>query len=148
MRLKGLLKGERRIRMIKGIDHIGIAVSDFKKSISQWEKLIGEKAGKSEQVEEQGVRLSKLKLKEGPVIELLAPTGEETPVGKFLKKKGPGIHHICFHVNNLDFLVESLKKSGIRFVQEVPVKGSEGSRIIFIHPGDFNGVLIELKETG
>ena len=133
--------------MIKGIDHIGIAVSDHKESISKWEKLIGEKAGKSEKIEEQGVLLSKLKLKEGPVIELLAPTGEDTPIGRFLKKRGPGIHHICFQVNKLDHLVESLKKTGIRFVQDVPVKGSEGNRIIFIHPGDFNGVLIELRET-
>jgi len=134
--------------MIKGIDHIGIAVSGHKKSILKWEKLIGEKAGKSEQVEEQGVRLSKLKLKEGPVIELLAPIGEESPVGRFLKKKGEGIHHICFQVVNLDSMVESLKKDGIRFVQEMPVTGSEGSRIIFIHPSVFNGVLIELRESG
>jgi methylmalonyl-CoA/ethylmalonyl-CoA epimerase len=133
--------------MIKGIDHIGIAVQDHKNSVSNWEKLTGEKSGIVEKIDEQGVLLSKLKLKEGPVIELLASTGEETPVGRFLKKKGQGIHHICFQVENLDFLVESLKKNGVRFVQEVPVKGSEGSRIIFIHPSDFNGVLIELKES-
>ncbi|MBN2244374.1 MAG: methylmalonyl-CoA epimerase [Candidatus Aminicenantes bacterium] len=134
--------------MIKGIDHIGIAVSDHKESITKWEKLTGEKAGNSERVDEQGVLLSKLKLKQGSVIELLAPTGDETPVGRFLKKRGPGIHHICFQVSELDVLVESLKENGIRFVQEVPMKGSEGSRVIFIHPGDFNGVLIELRETG
>ena len=132
--------------MIKSIDHIGIAVKNLNKSISKWEKLIDEKAGKSEKIDAQGVLLSKLKLKKGPVIELLEPTGPETPVGKFLKKKGEGIHHFCFLVDNLDHMVEYLKKSGVRFVQEVPGKGADGSRIIFIHPSDFNGVLIELKE--
>jgi len=134
--------------MIKGIDHIGIAVSDHEKSTLKWEKLTGEKAGMSEKVEEQGVLLSKIKLKEGPVIELLTPAGEETPVGKFLKKKGEGIHHICFNVENLDLMVEDLKKKGVKCVQDVPGRGSEGSRIVFIHPNDFNGVLIELKESG
>lgn len=132
--------------MIKGIDHIGIAVKNLNKSISKWEKLIGKKAGKSEKIDAQGVLLSKLKLKEGPVIELLEPKDMETPVGKFLKKKGEGIHHFCFQVENLDHMVESLKKSGVRFIQDIPTKGAGGSRIIFIHPSDFNGVLIELKE--
>jgi methylmalonyl-CoA/ethylmalonyl-CoA epimerase len=133
--------------MIKGIDHIGIAVKDFNKSISEWERLIGEKAGNNEKIDAQGVLLSKLTLKEGPVLELLSPTDEETPVGKFLQKKGEGIHHICFQVENLDDMVERLKRNGVRFVQDVPAKGADGSRIIFIHPSDFNGVLIEFKES-
>jgi len=133
--------------MIKGIDHIGIAVKDFNTSIAEWEKLIGEKAGNSEKIDAQGVLLTKLKLKEGSVIELLTPTNEETPVGKFMKKKGEGIHHICFLVENLNQMVERLKKNGVRFVQDIPVKGADGSRIIFIHPRDFNGVLIEFKES-
>lgn len=133
--------------MIKGIDHVGIAVKDLKRSIPEWEKLIGEKAGNSEKIDAQGVVLSKLKLKEGPVIELLAPIDEETPVGKFLHKKGEGIHHICFQVENLDHMVAGLKKNGVRFVQDVPVRGADGSRIIFIYPSDFNGVLIEFKES-
>ena len=132
---------------IKGIDHIGIAVSELQGITKKWMELLGVENFSLEGVESQGVEITKLQLENGPAIELLASTGDESPISKFLKKKGEGIHHICFEVEELDKTVDTLKKRGIRFVQKIPQTGAGGARIIFIHPKEFNGVLIELKET-
>ncbi len=134
--------------MIKNLDHIGIAVRDLNGSIEKWCELFSLPQPKKEKMEERGVEVAALDPGGGPSLELITPAGKNSPVEKFLRSKGEGIHHFCFLVENLDQKILQLKSKGVRFVQPEPVKGAAGSRIIFIHPENFNGVLIELKEEG
>ena len=134
--------------MIKNIDHIGIAVKDLDAGIKKWCELFGLPQPKKEKMEERGVEVAALYTGKGPSVELISPAGENSPVEKFLKTKGEGIHHFCLLVENLDEAILKLKQDGVSFIQPEPVKGTAGSRIIFIHPQNFNGVLIELKEKG
>jgi methylmalonyl-CoA/ethylmalonyl-CoA epimerase len=131
--------------MSNKIDHIAIAVKDLKKSIEQWKRYFKIKECYIEEIEERGVKLAQLKIGEGASIELVTPLGEKSNLSNFLKNKGEGIHHICFKVQDIDKTVIELKKQGIRFVSKETVMGASGSRIIFIHPDNLNGVLIELK---
>jgi methylmalonyl-CoA/ethylmalonyl-CoA epimerase len=128
------------------IDHIGIAVKNLEESLEKWEDLFGLKARKIEELKERNVRLVHLDLEEGPSVELVSPRGEESPLAKFIKERGEGIHHFCFKVKNIERVMKDLKKKGIQFVQEKPQIGAGGSLIAFIHPANINGVLIELKE--
>ena len=100
----------------------------------------------NEAVDEQGVRTVLLPAN-GVRIELLEPTGPDTPVGKFLARRGPGLHHVCLLVDDLDAALRTLTASGLRLIDEVPRPGVEGSRIAFLHPAAGAGVLVELKET-
>jgi methylmalonyl-CoA/ethylmalonyl-CoA epimerase len=134
--------------MIKNIDHIGVAVQNLDKSIKKWCDFFNLPQPQKEKMEERGVEVAALHTGKGPSVELIAPLGKNSPVGKFLKKKGEGIHHFCFLVENLEESVRELKAKGVSFIHPEPVKGAHGSRIIFIHPEIFNGVLIELKEKG
>ncbi len=127
------------------IDHIGIAVKDLKKSIEQWKSYFKIEECSIEEIEERGIKLAQLKVGEGASIELISPLGEKSTLRNFLKNKGEGIHHICFKVQNIDKSVKELRKQGVKFVSEEPVMGASSSRIIFIHPDNLNGVLIELK---
>jgi len=129
------------------IDHIGIAVKNFEESIKKWSELLKLEVKGIEEIKERGVRLAQLSSKGGPFIELLTPCGEGSVIEKFLKERGEGIHHFCFEVENIERTMEELKKKGIQFVQESPQKGSTRSLIAFIHPRNFNSVLIELKQT-
>ena len=131
--------------MCNKIDHIGIAVKDLKKSIEQWKSYFKIEECGIEEIEERGVKLAQLKVGEGASIELISPLGEKSTLRNFLKNKGEGIHHICFKVQNIDKSVKELRKQGVKFVSEEPVMGASSSRIIFIHPDNLNGVLIELK---
>jgi len=131
--------------MSNKIDHIAIAVKDLKKSIEQWKSYFKIKECCIEEIEERGVKLAQLKIGEGASIELVTPLGDKSTLRNFLKNKGEGIHHICFKVQDIDKSVIELKRQGVRFVSEEPVMGTSGSRIIFIHPNNLNGVLIELK---
>ncbi|MBD3413916.1 MAG: methylmalonyl-CoA epimerase [Candidatus Aminicenantes bacterium] len=132
--------------MKEKIHHIGIAVKDLKKSLQQWKKSFSIKSGEMEVIRERGVKIATLHFDTGPVIELIEAIGGDSPIQKFLEKKGEGVHHFCLKTEDLDQKVKELKKKGMRFVQENPVAGAGGSRIIFIHPDNLNGVLIELKE--
>lgn len=132
--------------MTEKIHHIGIAVKDLKKSMKKWEKYFSFSKKDIEEIEERGVRVAVLELDKPPVIELLEAVGDDSPIKKFIDKKGEGIHHLCFQTEDLEKKVKELKRKGIRFVQKKPVSGAKGSRIIFIHPDNLNGVLIELKE--
>ena len=130
------------------IEHIGIAVRDLEKSLSQWTSMFNLKMRGIEEIMERGVKLAHLELEGGPSIELVTPCGEDSPLEKFLNEKGEGIHHFSFEVENIESVMESLKAKGIQFVHDRPQKGAEGSLIAFIHPRNFNGVLIELKQKG
>ena len=132
--------------MINLLDHIAVAVTDLEDSVSQWVRSLQLEAGEIEEVDGQGVRLCKLKASQGPAIELISPTKTDSPVARYLSKKGEGIHHFCYEVPDIDEALEILRKNGARLIHDKPVSGAEGSRVAFVHPQSFNGVLIELKQ--
>ncbi|MCC9072706.1 methylmalonyl-CoA epimerase [Flavobacterium sp. F-65] len=125
------------------IEHIGIAVKDLEVSNLLFEKLLGVSAYKSEAVESEGVVTSFFQ--NGPnKIELLAATSPDSPIAKFLEKKGEGIHHIAFDVTDIVAEVERLKSEGFVVLNEIPKKGADNKLVVFLHPKSTNGVLIEL----
>lgn len=131
---------------IKEIEHIGIAVRDLESSLEHWAKAFGFKKGPIESLPHRGVKVAYLWPEAGPAIELVSPLSEDSPVKKFLEKRGEGLHHLCFRVKNLRELMAFFQREGISFLTEEPVSGAGGSQITFIHPQFFNGVLIEFKE--
>lgn len=132
--------------MITLLDHIAVAVNELECSLAQWTRSLGLKPGEIEKVAGQQVRLCKLQASHGPAIELISPTEKDSPVARFINKKGEGIHHFCFEVPDIDEALEVLKRNGARLIHEKPVPGAGGSRVAFVHPQSFNGVLIELKQ--
>ncbi|WP_426095271.1 methylmalonyl-CoA epimerase [Flavobacterium sp. DSR2-3-3] len=128
---------------MRKIEHIGIAVKDLEVSNVIFEKLFGAPAYKFEDVETEGVTTSFFM--NGPnKIELLAATNPESPIAKFLEKKGEGIHHIAFDVEDIVSEIARLKKEGFIVLNETPKKGADNKLIAFLHPKSTNGVLIEL----
>jgi methylmalonyl-CoA/ethylmalonyl-CoA epimerase len=128
------------------IEHIGIAVNNLEESLTLWAEGLNLRVRGIEEIQERGVKLASLEIDDGPSIELVAPYGEGSPLEKFLREKGEGIHHFCFEVQDVEDAVKKLKEKGIQFVHDKPQQGAEGSLIAFIHPRHFSGVLIELKE--
>jgi methylmalonyl-CoA/ethylmalonyl-CoA epimerase len=126
------------------IDHIGIAVVSIDEAIEVY-RALGLEEKHREEVPAQRVMTAFLPAGEGR-IELLEPTSEDSPVAKFLKKRGPGIHHICFAVRDIDATVADLARRGFRLINSRPAPGADGKRIVFLHPDSGNGVLIELSE--
>ena len=131
---------------IKKMDHVAIAVADIEESISRWVDALGVEAGEVEDLPERGVRLCKLEAPGSPALELVTPLGEDSTVARFLGEQGEGIHHFCFEVDDIEDTLERLRRDGVRLVHDRPVTGAGGSRIAFVHPRSFNGVLIELVE--
>jgi methylmalonyl-CoA epimerase len=131
--------------MFARIDHVGVAVEDLDASIALYEKTYNMQLVHREAVEEQGVEAVLLDVGENHV-ELLAPLGPDTPVGRFLAKKGPGIHHVAYQVEDIDAALESLKAAGLRLIDETPRIGIRGSRVAFLHPAASGGVLTEIVE--
>ena len=128
---------------MRKIEHIGIAVKDLEVSNLVFEKLFGAPAYKSELVESEGVNTSFFM--NGPnKIELLAATNRESPIAKFLEKKGEGIHHIAFDVEDIVSEIARLKEEGFIVLNEIPKKGADNKLVAFLHPKSTNGVLIEL----
>ncbi|MFV8371456.1 methylmalonyl-CoA epimerase [Flavobacterium sp. LB2P74] len=128
---------------MRKIEHIGIAVKDLEVSNLVFEKLFGAPAYKFEDVETEGVTTSFFM--NGPnKIELLAATNPESPIAKFIEKKGEGIHHIAFDVENIVSEIARLKKEGFVVLNEIPKKGADNKIVAFLHPKSTNGVLIEL----
>ena len=131
--------------MIKKIEHIGIAVKDLKKSEELFEKLLGEKPSKTEDVKSEGVTTSFFKVADQKV-ELLHATNEDSPISKFIEKRKEGIHHLALHVDSIKNEVERLKGLGFEFISTTPKKGADNKMIVFLHPKSTNGVLVELCE--
>jgi len=129
------------------IDHIGIAVKSLAEAIKVYENAMGLKVSGFDQVDEQGVRVAMLNIGESR-IELLEPTGPESPIEKFLAKRGEGIHHIALRVQNIEESLERLKASGVRLIDNAPRRGAHNTRIAFIHPSSTHGVLLELVQHG
>ena len=127
------------------IDHIGIAVKSIEDSLKFWEGTLGIKCAGIEEVVEQKVKTAFLPLKDSEV-ELLEPTADDSPVAKFIEKKGEGIHHLAIRVDNLEQALAELKEKGIRLIDERPRKGAGGASIAFIHPAATGGILLELSE--
>jgi methylmalonyl-CoA/ethylmalonyl-CoA epimerase len=127
------------------IDHIGIAVEDIEASLVLYRDTFQMEVAHREIVEEQGVEAVLLDVGENH-IELLAPLAEDTPVGKFLAKKGPGLHHVAYQVFDIDATLDSLKAAGVALIDEQPRVGIRGSRVAFLHPKGTNGVLTEIVE--
>jgi len=125
------------------IEHIGIAVKDIKSANSIYEALLGVSPYKSEKVESEGVETSFFKCGESK-IELLEATNPESPIAKFIEKRGEGIHHIAFAVKNIQQEMERLKKEGFTLLNEKPKEGADNKLVAFLHPKSANGVLIEL----
>jgi len=128
---------------MRKIEHIGIAVKNLEESNLLFEKLFGAPPYKEEEVESEGVKTSFFM--NGPnKIELLEATNENSPIAKFIDKKGEGIHHIAFDVANIYTEIERLKAEGFVVLNEVPKKGADNKLVAFLHPKTTNGVLIEL----
>ena len=129
--------------MLDKIEHLGIAVKSLETSDSLFAKLIGREAYKMEEVEREGVKTSFYQIGESK-IELLESTREDSPISKFIEKKGEGVHHIAFGVDNIHSEIERLKKEGFEFISEEPKDGADNKIVVFLHPKSTNGVLIEL----
>jgi methylmalonyl-CoA/ethylmalonyl-CoA epimerase len=125
-----------------GIHHVGIAVDDLEAAIARWTSLFGATLEHRERVEGQGVEAASLRLG-GSRIELLAPLGDETPVGKFLAKRGPGVHHVAFETADVAAELARLKADGVELVDEAPRRGMFGLEVAFVHPEATGGVLAE-----
>ncbi len=125
------------------IEHIGIAVKSIDNSNDLFKKLFGEPNYKTESVESEGVKTSFFKVGNNK-IELLEATNEESPIAKFIAKKGEGIHHIAFDVDDIEAEVKRLKAEGFVILNETPKKGADNKLVVFLHPKATNGVLIEL----
>jgi methylmalonyl-CoA epimerase len=127
------------------IDHIGIAVEDLDAAIALHEEAYAMEVVHRETVAEQGVEAVLLDVGENHV-ELLAPLGPDTPVGRFLAKKGPGLHHVAYQVPDIDAALGELRAAGLRLIDETPRTGIRSSRVAFLHPSATGGVLTEIVE--
>jgi methylmalonyl-CoA/ethylmalonyl-CoA epimerase len=127
------------------IDHLGIAVGSIAERTAVWKDLFGLLLAGSETVQEQKVTTAFFPVGESEV-ELLEPANPDSPIAKYLEKRGEGIHHVAFRVENLDAALEELKAKGVRLIDEKPRIGAGGARIAFLHPQATHGILVELCE--
>lgn len=127
------------------VEHIGIATEKIDDALAFWRDALGLEVVHTEEVAEQGVRVAMLPLGE-PRVELLEPTHEESPVAKFLRKRGPGIHHVAVRVEDIRASLARLKSQGARLIDEEPRIGAGGCLVAFVHPQSAGGVLLELVE--
>lgn len=131
--------------MIIKVEHIGIAVKNLAQSNQLFARLLGDVHYKTEQVDTEGVSISFYKIGETK-IELLEASSPDSPIAQFIQKKGEGIHHIAFQVDNIESEMNRLRQEGFELVNEVPRDGADNKRIVFLHPRSTGGVLVELCE--
>jgi methylmalonyl-CoA/ethylmalonyl-CoA epimerase len=131
--------------LLKKIYHLGYAVHDITAATRFYEEHFGARVGEPEEVEEQGIVAAMFAVGESK-IELLKPTRPDSPVGKYLEKRGEGFHHVAFQVDDLEAALRKLKESGVDLIDEEPRVGAGGTRMAFVHPRDAHGVLTELVE--
>ena len=132
--------------MIKKIDHIAIASKDIDDAQGFFNQLLGIEIGERETVDDQKIRTDIYSLGESN-IEIMEPTVDDSPISKFLEKRGEGFHHICFAVDDIEQMLADLKSRGIELIDEKPRTGASGKKIAFLHPQSTHGVLIELSES-
>jgi methylmalonyl-CoA/ethylmalonyl-CoA epimerase len=131
----------------RGIHHLGVAVEDLDEAVTTYERVLGARLEYRETVPDQGVEAASLRVGEGRV-ELLASLGDETPVGKFLAKRGPGMHHVAYEVEDVGGALAELAGKGVELVDETPREGLFGLQVAFLHPDALDGVLAELVADG
>jgi len=127
------------------IDHVGVAVEDVDASLALYRDALGLALVHRETVTEQGVDAALFDVGDGHV-ELIAPLGPDTPVGKYLARKGPGLHHVAYRVADIDAALDALRGAGLRLIDETPRLGIRRSRVAFVHPGAVGGVLTEIVQ--
>ena len=127
------------------IDHLGIAVRSISDSSKFYVDALGLDIAGTETIEDQGVRVALLPVGESRV-ELLEPISDDTTVGRFISKRGEGLHHICYEVEDVQSKIDQLKARGVRVLEGYPRRGAEGKLVAFLHPASANGVLVELVE--
>ena len=130
---------------ILGIEHLGIAVDSIDKAAPFWRHILSISHRTTENVIEQGVVTDIYDTGQGKV-ELLEALGDNSPIAKFLDKRGPGIHHVCFEVEDINSAIKELKENKINVLSDEPTIGAEGYKVVFIHPKSTGGVLVELAE--
>jgi len=132
--------------MINGFSHLGIATRSIEES-ARFYRLLGFRVAEPEEIEDQKVKV--LFIETGSTrIELLEPTHPDSPIARFLERRGPGMHHIALEVDDLDSVLEHLAQQGVRLIDRQPRPGAEGRRIAFVHPESTGGVLVELCDAG
>jgi methylmalonyl-CoA/ethylmalonyl-CoA epimerase len=131
----------------KGIHHLGVAVEDLDEAVETYRQLFGAELEQRDVVESQGVEAAAVRIGENRV-ELLASLGEETPVGKFILKRGPGVHHVAFEVSDLRQELAELAEQGVHVIDQEPHRGLFGLEVAFVHPESVHGVLAELVASG
>jgi methylmalonyl-CoA epimerase len=131
----------------RGIHHLGVAVVDLDEALSTYERLFGAEVEHRARVDDQGVRAASLRIGDGRV-ELLQPLAEDTPVGRFLAKRGPGMHHVAYEVGDLRTALAQLADAGADLIDESPREGLFGLEVAFVHPDSVHGVLSEVVSTG
>lgn len=131
--------------MFARIDHIGVAVEDLEAAVALHEQTYGMAVAHRETVDEQGVEAVLLDVGENHV-ELLRPLGDDTPVGRFLAKQGPGLHHVAYQVTDIDAVLARLRDAGVRLIDAEPRSGIRASRVAFLHPASSGGVLTEIVQ--
>jgi methylmalonyl-CoA epimerase len=131
----------------KGIHHLGVAVEDLDEAVGTYERLFGAALENRDLVETQGVEAAAMRVGDSRV-ELVAPLADDTPVGKFLAKRGPGMHHVAYEVSDLRRGLADLADQGVQVIDDVPHRGLFGLEVAFIHPDSLHGVLAELVASG
>jgi methylmalonyl-CoA/ethylmalonyl-CoA epimerase len=127
------------------IDHIGVATDDLEGALALYEQTLGMPLAHRETVESQGVEAALLDVGDGHV-ELLQPLGPDTPIGKYLEKRGPGLHHVAYAVGDIEEVMDNLKDAGLELIDDEPRIGIRDSRVAFVHPRSTGGVLTEIVQ--
>jgi len=131
----------------RGIHHLGVAVDDLDSALETYERLFGAEVEHEATIDEQGVRAASLRIGEGRV-ELLEALGQDTPVGRFLAKRGPGMHHVAYEVSDLRATLAELTREGAELIDREPRAGLFGLEVAFVHPDSVHGVLSEVVSVG
>jgi methylmalonyl-CoA epimerase len=131
----------------RGIHHLGVAVHDLDEAVETYERLFGAEIEHRAEMEEQGVEAAAVLVGSGRV-ELLAPLGDETPVGRFLAKRGPGMHHVAYEVDDVKVELDRLSSAGAELIDAEPRHGLFGLEVAFVHPDAVHGVLTEVVSVG
>ncbi|UCF71126.1 MAG: methylmalonyl-CoA epimerase [candidate division WOR-3 bacterium] len=129
------------------LEHIGVAVASIERHLKVWRDIFGFVVGKMTEVAGQKVKVVMLDVG-GVHVELIEPLSQDSTIQKFIEKRGEGLHHLSFEVDDLHKMIEELKKRGVRMIDDVPRIGAHGSVIAFVHPSSTGGVLIELSQEG
>ena len=128
------------------IDHVGIAVSDLDQAVEHYRRTFGIEPAHRERMDDQGVEEVLFAVGES-YVQLLGALGPQTPVGRFLERRGPGVHHVAYRVDSVAEALDDLRANGVPLVDQEPRAGSRGTRIAFVHPKGVGGVLVELVEV-